>query len=304
MGEEAAKNKSADMAIEPQAAVHALRWHLECGCDAVLEDQPVDSTALRAQIIETPPVQDISAPVANTPSMAMPSQSAAAPIARPTKPQSEFIQIAVEAASKANDLQALKKAIQDFEGLTVKRTAKNLVFAEGDPNARVMIIGEAPGADEDRQGKPFVGVSGQLLDRMFACIGLSRHEKDDPKRSLYISNILNWRPPGNRTPNQEEMELALPFIERHIALVQPDFLILAGNVAMKSLLNTQQGITRSRGQWFDYKPNHAEVLEGIDNAKKTIPAMPIYHPSFLLRTPVQKAKAWTDLLRIQEKLGE
>lgn len=156
-----------------------------------------------------------------------------------------------------------------------------------------MVVGEAPGKDEDEQGKPFVGRSGQLLDRMFAAIGLG---PDD----LYISNILNWRPPGNRTPTQEEITLCLPFIERHIALKAPEILVLAGGISAQSLLRTTTGITRLRGQWGEYALRDA-TGEATD---RTIPVLPVFHPSYLLRRPVEKRKAWQDMLALQDRLGQ
>ena len=151
-----------------------------------------------------------------------------------------------------------------------------------------MFVGEAPGADEDRQGKPFVGVSGQLLDRMLASIGLDR-------ASIYISNIIPWRPPGNRQPTPNEIDLCLPFIKRHIQLIDPKVLVLVGGTAAKSLLNKKEGIMRLRGRWFEYD---------VDGDGNTIPAFPIFHPAFLLRSPVQKSNAWKDLIQIKSKLNE
>ena len=163
---------------------------------------------------------------------------------------------------------------------------------------RVMVVGEAPGADEDIQGLPFVGVSGQLLDKMFAAINVSR-ASNDPATSVYISNILNWRPPGNRTPTDAEIEISLPFIERHIALVRPQILVFAGGVAAKALLGTTEGITKLRGKWREYRP-----LTLPSDFGYTCRAMPTYHPSFLLRTPIKKREAWEDLQKIQAELEQ
>lgn len=154
-----------------------------------------------------------------------------------------------------------------------------------------MLVGEAPGREEDEQGKPFVGRSGQLLDRMFAAIGLT----DD---QVYISNIVNWRPPGNRNPTQEEISICLPLIERHIALKSPDFLIVAGGVSAQSLLRSQTGITRLRGQWQAYKIKNPDGSE----SGKSLPCLPIFHPSFLLRQPASKRQAWTDMLSLAQML--
>ncbi len=198
---------------------------------------------------------------------------------------------ATEVAAQANDLDALERAIGGFEGCPLKRTARNTVFARGNRAARVMIVGEAPGRDEDEQGKPFVGRSGQLLDKMFAAIGLA---EDD----LYISNIVNWRPPGNRNPTQEEVAICLPLIERHIALKAPDVLIVAGGVSAQALLRAQTGITRLRGQWQVYE------LKNPDGSAsgKTLPCLPVFHPSFLLRQPASKRQAWSDMLALADKL--
>jgi len=198
------------------------------------------------------------------------------------KPHAHVIQEAEDIAQKCTNLQELKSAIQAFDGLTVKKTATQIVFADGNPQAKIMVIGEAPGADEDRQGLPFVGVSGQLLDKIFACIDLNRQE------SLYISNILNWRPPGNRTPTKEEMEIATPFILKHIDLINPDILVLCGGVAAQTILQSKESISRLRGK-----------IHAVQGRK----AIATYHPAFLLRTPLQKKKVWQDMLMLQEVLG-
>jgi uracil-DNA glycosylase family 4 len=190
--------------------------------------------------------------------------------------------------SQCQTLEALRHALEAFEGCLLKKTATNLVFADGNPQAKVMLVGEAPGADEDRQGLPFVGVSGQLLDRMLATIGLDR-------TSVYITNIVPWRPPGNRQPTPQEIAACKPFVERHIALVQPKILALVGGVAMKALLNTDDGIMRVRGTWRSYTS---------PELKTPIKAIATYHPSFLLRSPGQKAQSWQDLLMIKRALTE
>ncbi|WP_300545701.1 uracil-DNA glycosylase [Maricaulis sp.] len=195
-------------------------------------------------------------------------------------------------AAGADTLDALQAAIESFEGCPLKRTARNTVFSRGSREARLMLVGEAPGKDEDEQGQPFVGRSGQLLDRMFAAIGIGPND-------LYISNILNWRPPGNRTPTQEEIAMCLPFIERHIALKAPDILIVAGGISAQSLLRTSTGITRLRGQWQDYAVRDT-AGEPTD---KTIPVLPVFHPSYLLRRPPEKRKAWQDMLALEAHLS-
>ena len=175
-----------------------------------------------------------------------------------------------------------------FEGCSLKHTAMNLVFGDGNPDASIMFIGEAPGADEDRQARPFVGVSGQLLDKMIAAIGLDR-------TSAYITNVLPWRPPGNRKPTTSEVTICLPFIRRHINLVAPRVLVLVGGTAASALLGRTEGITRLRGKWLIY------CAEGGDGAYE-VPCMPLYHPAYLLRQPALKRDAWRDILAIQERL--
>ena len=190
-------------------------------------------------------------------------------------------------AEAAADLPALKAALEAFHGCALKATASNLVFARGAPQARVMIIGEAPGRDEDAQGAPFVGRAGRLLDKMLAAIGLD-------ETSAYITNVVFWRPPGNRKPTDQEIEACRPFAERHIALVKPDLLVFAGGISTQTMLRTKSGIMSQRGRWMDY-----ELPDG-----SKIPALPIFHPAFLLRRPQEKAKAWVDLLSLKAKLGD
>lgn len=268
---------------ERQALTAALQWHLDAGADEALADVPRqmkgsgDDEMMRKKEAHHPLI--------------------------PSSPDLEgtaaFRKEAFERARAATTLDELRDAIQSFDGLDIKRTATNMVFCDGNPQAPVMLVGEAPGADEDRQGKPFVGVSGQLLDRILKAIGLDRRN-EDPAASLYISNILNWRPPGNRTPSPAEIEISLPFIERHIALVKPKILILAGGVSTKALLNTAESISRLRGKWQSYTP----VTAGIADDPAPIPTLATYHPAYLLRTPSQKRAVWQDMLRLQEKRRE
>lgn len=190
-------------------------------------------------------------------------------------------------AQSAQSLAELKAALMAFEGCALKYTATNLVFGDGNPKAQVMLIGEAPGADEDRQGLPFVGQSGQLLDKMLATIGLTRE-------TFYITNIIPWRPPGNRQPTPAEADACLPFVKRHIDLVSPDFLILVGGTATKTLLGSQNGIMRLRGSWKEY----------TSDAGKKMKVMAIFHPAYLLRSPGQKREVWLDLIKIKHSLIE
>ncbi len=189
-----------------------------------------------------------------------------------------------EAAASAETLDALRQSLAGFEGCNLRFTATNLVFADGNPEARVMFVGEAPGMEEDLQGLPFVGRSGQLLDRMLQAIGLDR-------TSAYIANVVPWRPPGNRTPTPQETEICRPFIHRQIALVDPDVLVLLGGAAAKQLLQTSEGILRLRGKWRSY-----------DTGTRTIRALATLHPAYLLRQPLQKKLAWRDLLSLKEAL--
>lgn len=281
---------------DKHAALEALAWHVEQDCATPIGDTPVNRLAVRE--LPQPPQQQQQPHQGQQPARRnAPAAADYAPASTPlpTTGSGSFAALQARArdmAAAATTLDELKAAIAAFDGIEIKKHAMNMVFADGHPKARVMVIGEAPGADEDRQGKPFVGVSGQLLDKMFACIGLSRGS-DDAANALYISNILNWRPPGNRTPTQEEMELSLPFIARHVALVKPDFIVMAGATSAKTLLATDQPISRLRGQFFTYQPQ-------VD--VPAVKAMATFHPSFLLRTPQQKRKSWADLMSLQDAL--
>ncbi len=260
-----------------------LRWYQEMGVDEAIAEQPFDMTA-------PPKPKPEAARPASAPGPAAPAQPQRRPAGRPT----EALLAGAEAAgadarnlaAAAPDLAALKAALEAFEGCALKHTATNLVFADGNPDADIMIVGEAPGAQEDRQGLPFVGPAGQLLDRMLAAIGLDR-------TGVYITNILNWRPPGNRQPNAAEIAACLPFAERHVALVHPKILVLAGGTSAKTLLGTTEGITRLRGRWIDH------TIPGMAAA---VPTIAIYHPAYLLRQPAQKRDAWRDLLAIKARL--
>lgn len=270
--------------------ITALEWHIEAGADEVLQDTPYDRMAAALKILQSP--EPATATISHLPPAA--NQSAGDLLGT--------AQARVEAAKIAkscNTLDELRAAIAAFDGLAIKKTATNLVFADGNPKASVMLVGEAPGADEDRQGKPFVGQSGQLLDRILKWIGLDRTQ-EDPAHSLYISNILNWRPPGNRTPSPAEIDISLPFIERHIALVQPKVLILCGGVSAKGLLGSGESISKLRGKFHDYVP----MTEGISENTSPIPAIATYHPAYLLRTPSQKKMVWADMLMLQQALEQ
>lgn len=202
---------------------------------------------------------------------------------------SQDYQSAYDLAEQVQTLQDLETAMNSYKGCALKSAAMHTVFSDGCPDASIMVIGEAPGADEDRQGKPFVGLSGQLLDRILATINLSRTE------NLYISNIIPWRPPGNRPPTPEEINLCLPFIEKHISLIKPRLIISAGGISAKTLLKTKDGITKLRGQFFDYQNSFME---------QSCKLYAIFHPAYLLRSPAQKKYVWQDLLTIQAALKD
>lgn len=194
------------------------------------------------------------------------------------------VRSAREVAGEARTLDELKAVLEGFEGCSLKGSATQLVFADGNPAARIMAVGEAPGADEDRRGLPFVGRSGQLLDRMLKSIGLDR-------TSVYIANVVPWRPPGNRTPTPQEVATCMPFIARQIALLDPDVLLCLGGAAAQALLGTRDGILKLRGRWFDF-----------ETGPRTIKAMPMLHPAYLLRTPAHKSLAWRDLRTLRKHL--
>ncbi|GAB0112797.1 hypothetical protein AcidC75_03220 [Acidisoma sp. C75] len=194
--------------------------------------------------------------------------------------------LAASLAAEAHTREELRAAIARFEGCALRDTATNLVFADGNPAARIMLIGEAPGAEEDRAGLPFVGASGQLLDRMLGSIGLDRGQ-------VLITNILPWRPPGNRAPTEGEIASCLPFLLRHIALVGPEMLVLLGATAARALTGSAEGIRRLRGRWQPL---------AIPGLAQPVPALPTYHPAYLLRTPLAKREAWADLLLLRSRL--
>ncbi len=266
-----------------------LKWLIEAGADEAVGDVPRNAFEESAKPSENPSVQANAAPAAAEISRQTDTPAKPAPRAATVPLELESVEAAQASAKSlaesAATLAELAAAMQAFEGCALKHTAANLVFGDGNPDSDIMFIGEAPGADEDREGKPFVGVSGKLLDRMIAAIGLDR-------TSAYITNILPWRPPGNRKPSPAEVASCLPFIARHIALVSPKILVLVGGTSTSNLLQTSQGITRLRGRWKTYT-----------GSGEDIPVMPIYHPAYLLRQPGLKREAWRDLLDIKERLN-
>ncbi len=248
--------------------VSFLSFWAEAGVDAAYAETPIDR-------LKSPPPRPV-APKPATP-------------ARAESPRSDTVSVTVDAkkaAENAVDLAALEAAIAAFDGCPLKtQGASRAVFARGRPDAPVMIIGEAPGADEDRQGQPFVGRAGKLLDRMLTAAGLLDQ--------VFITNTVFWRPPGNRTPTPAEQAACRPFVERAIALVQPKVLVLAGGASAKAMLNTNEGILSLHGRWRDWTSEDGAI---------TLPALPTLHPAFLLRQPLAKKKAWADLLTLTAKL--
>ena len=267
---------------EPAPTVkQLLAFYLEAGVDCALADEPVNRLAEPDQV-----------PAAAPRETAPPRMLREAPAATPPVSRSETavvpevaIASAREAARTAPTLEALRALLENFDGCALKHTATRLVFSDGNPAARVMFVGEAPGRDEDIEGLPFVGRSGKLLDRMMAAIGLDRSK-------AYIANVIPWRPPGNRTPTPQETQICLPFVQRQIELVNPDVLVTLGNPSTQTLLQTREGIMRTRGKWFDY-----------DTGTRTIRAIATFHPAYLLRSPSYKRMTWLDLRAIAKVLG-
>lgn len=269
----------------------ALQWLVDMGADEAIGEAPIDRyAAARDAATKAAAAPPRTQPTAQSTTTPPPPVSAAAP-ARAAAPQavSEQAQIAADSraiANKAATLDELRAALETFDGCALRKTATNLVFADGNPTGRIMLIGEAPGAEEDRRGLPFVGASGHLLDRMLEAIGLTRAE-------VYISNVLFWRPPGNRNPTTAEVAACLPFVLRHIELVAPDLLVFVGGASAKTLLDRTEGIMRLRGKWYDFQlPNGT-----------TIPALATLHPAYLLRSPAEKRLAWRDMLSLKLRLA-
>src|SRR4051794_139082 len=272
-----------DFIPEPAPTVQQLlAFYLEAGVDCALTDEPVNRLAEPDAV---PPVAAIlpreTAPPARL--RETPAMVPAAPRADAIAPEAA-ISSAREAARTAPTLEALRALLENFDGCALKHTATRLVFADGNPQSRIMFVGEAPGRDEDIEGLPFVGRSGKLLDRMIAAIGLDRSK-------AYIANVIPWRPPGNRTPTPQETQICLPFIQRQIELVNPDVLVTLGNPSTQTLLQTRDGIMKTRGRWFDY-----------DTGTRTIRALPTFHPAYLLRSPSYKRLSWQDLRAIAKAL--
>ncbi|MDJ0822227.1 MAG: uracil-DNA glycosylase [Paracoccaceae bacterium] len=253
-----------ESALDWHTARALLEWQLEMGVDETIGETPFDRFAATKE----------QAAKAHAPEVAK------APVAPVAAPSVDPVAVAETAAHAAGDLEALRTALGAYEHCELKRGARNLVFADGVPGAPVMIVGEAPGRDEDLQGKPFVGRAGQLLDRMLEAIDMSR------ERDVYITNVLPWRPPQNRDPKPEEIAMMQPFLQRHIALAKPQVLVIMGNISCQALLG-KRGITRLRGRW--------DEAHGLK-------ALPMFHPAYLLRQPHLKREAWADLLELRARL--
>lgn len=287
--------------LSPAELESLLRFYAEAGVDCLLDETPIDrfaetlaarEAASRRVAPAAPPSPRADAAPLRPPAPEQPPRADARPAAPSPSipvavPDEAAILDARAAAAEAGSLDALKQAIAAFTGCNLRNSAKNVVFADGTPDADIMFVGEAPGREEDIQGLPFVGRAGQLLDRMLGAIGLDR------RKNAYITNMIPWRPPGNRNPTPHEIELCRPFIERHIVLADPKLVVFLGNVSNKALMNTNRGILSIRGTWGEYPLG-----------ERTIPAIPTLHPAYLLRNPAHKRLAWQDLLEIRAKLDE
>ena len=251
-----------------------LNWLVEAGADEAVAGEPVNRLVAKAPVA---PLQ------ASAPRPATVSAPARAPA--PLALDGDAVGGAIAAAAAATSLAELQAALESFDGCALKRTATNTVFADGVASGRVMLIGEAPGRDEDRIGKPFVGRAGQLLDKMLASIGLDR------KTNAYITNVINWRPPDNRDPTPEEAAACLPFLRRHIELADPAVIILLGAVAARHVVGISDGIMKLRGRWLEYRVGD-----------RMVPLMPTLHPAYLLRQPGHKKLAWRDLQAVRDKM--
>jgi DNA polymerase len=264
----------------------ALKWQVEAGADEAIGETPVDRFAeapLTAPPAKAREAKPQSAPPPRATTAATPAKPAAPPSAADPASQD-----AKAIAATAKTLEDIRAALDSFEGCPLKRTATNLVYFDGNPDARIVFVGEAPGAEEDRRGLPFVGPAGQMLDRMLAAIGLDRSD-------VLITNTLFWRPPGNRNPTPAEAAACLPFVERTIEIVDPKVLVMVGGTAAKTLLARPEGIMKLRGRWFEYS---------TPAMARPVPAMAIFHPAFLLRSPAQKRPTWRDLIEIRKHLED
>ncbi|ARJ66335.1 uracil-DNA glycosylase [Magnetospirillum sp. ME-1] len=258
-----------------------LRWYLEAGVDETMGEEPVDRYAATRRAAESRAAAPPPQPQQRHAPQPEPVRTAPAAVSNSPLPGT-----AAHLAAECRDLQALRHAMEGFEGLPLKQAASSTVFGDGNPQAAVMCIGEAPGQEEDRRGLPFVGASGKLLDRMLASIGLDR-------TTCYITNVVPWRPPANRKPTPDEVAVCMPFLTRHIELVDPQVLILLGGASASAVLAKADGINRLRGRWFEFNS---------PGLPRPVPALATFHPAYLLRTPEAKRDAWRDLLMIRRRM--
>ncbi|RJE80805.1 uracil-DNA glycosylase family protein [Paracoccus sp. JM45] len=262
------------IALDGDAALALLEWQMEMGADVPVMDDPVDRFELPARV-----------PAPDLPAIAVEATPKIPPIPSEADDLAQRVAQAKSLAAGAMSLEDLATVQERFDGVELKKGARNFCFADGRPDARVLILGEAPGDEEDRQGRPFVGRAGKLLDQMFAAIGMAR-DAVDTEKAVYITNVLTWRPPGNRDPSADEILVSMPFLARHIELADPDIIVLMGNIACQAALE-KRGILRLRGQW----------VQAFGR-----PALPMTHPAYLLRNPAAKRDAWGDLLSLSAKL--
>lgn len=264
-----------------------LAWYVDAGVDIALVDEPIDRFAEAASAkVKTEPVKATPQKAEKIQPQQQPVRSSPSVQNTHSVPDVNAVAKAIEAAAKAQTIGGLQLAIEGFEGCNLKFAARSTVFADGNPKARLMIIGKAPGRDEDAQGVPFVGPIGQLLDRMLAAIGLDRTQ-------VYITNSIPWRPPGGKKPSDPEIEICRPFVERHIELVAPEVILLMGGACSSMMLKSKNNIMSLRGKWTE-----------INVGGMTIPTLPTLHPDYLLKTPAHKNLAWQDLLTLKQKLDE
>ena len=281
-------NNTNDMTAD-EAIAH-LAWLVDMGVDETTGDDPVDRFASSAERLRSLQARQAAPAAVATISPVVPKADSQPRTVLPPVSTEQSVQESKQIALECKDLAGLESALQTFDSCPLKRTASNLCFADGNPEARVMFIGEAPGRDEDIQGKPFVGRSGQLLDKMLKAIGLDRSSSEGEK-AAFITNVIYWRPPGNRKPTENETLMCMPFVERTIELQSPDFIVCLGATPMQRLTGRTDGILKSRGRWMD-----------VSMAGRTIPLMATLHPAYLLRQPAQKRLAWRDFLEIRKRL--
>jgi DNA polymerase len=278
-------DSTASPALDSAEALALLRWQIAMGADEAIGLIAPNRLAPPPIAVQAPAPSPAPPPRSPTPAVPRPASVLVGPPDTLTGSLAEAAQSARRSAETATTIEELAAAVAAFDDCPLKRTATNTVFMDGNPAAPILIIGEAPGADEDRIGRPFVGRAGQLLDRMLAAIDFDR-------TSVQITNVIYWRPPGNRKPTSAETASCLPFVLRHIALAQPKVLVLAGGTAATALLPTSEGITRLRGRWFDL---------AVPGLASPVPTLPMFHPAFLLRSPERKRDAWRDLLALRAR---